>query len=562
VSQSQDSIEVDLRGFDLLSHPLLNKGTAFTEHERDQFHLHGLLPPHVGTLEEQVTRRLRALRSQESDFERYGLLRDLQDMNETLFYALVVRNIEETMPLVYTPTVGEGCQRFSEIWRRARGVFLSYPNKNRIREILANPQFDKVRVIVASDGERILGLGDQGAGGMGIPIGKLSLYTACAGIRPEQTLPVLLDVGTNNEDRLRDPLYIGWRHERVRGQEYDDFVEAFVSAVSERWPHVLLPWEDFANANAHRLLQRYRDRLCTFNDDIQGTAAVAAAALLAAINVTGTKLAEQRIVLFGAGSAGCGIGTLLLKAMTDAGMDEGTARGNFFAVDRHGLLVDGMNDLHAAQLPFVQSRRAVADWRLHDESRIDLIDVVKNARPTALIAVSGQAGALTEPIVREIAKHAERPIIFPLSNPTSRAEATPAQLLAWTEGRAIVSTGSPFQPVFYENEWHPIDQTNNSYIFPGFGLGVLAANARRVTDTMFMAAAKALADLSPSRHDKSDRLLPPVRELRKVAVAVGEAVARQAQADGVAEPCDAHTLNTRIRALVWEPVYRPYRRKR
>jgi len=562
VSQSQDSIEVDLRGFDLLSHPLLNKGTAFTEHERDQFHLHGLLPPHVGTLEEQVTRRLRALRSQESDFERYGLLRDLQDMNETLFYALVVRNIEETMPLVYTPTVGEGCQRFSEIWRRARGVFLSYPNKNRIREILANPQFDKVRVIVASDGERILGLGDQGAGGMGIPIGKLSLYTACAGIRPEQTLPVLLDVGTNNEDRLRDPLYIGWRHERVRGQEYDDFVEAFVSAVSERWPHVLLQWEDFANANAHRLLQRYRDRLCTFNDDIQGTAAVAAAALLAAINVTGTKLAEQRIVLFGAGSAGCGIGTLLLKAMTDAGMDEGTARGNFFAVDRHGLLVDGMNDLHAAQLPFVQSRRAVADWRLHDESRIDLIDVVKNARPTALIAVSGQAGALTEPIVREIAKHAERPIIFPLSNPTSRAEATPAQLLAWTEGRAIVSTGSPFQPVFYENEWHPIDQTNNSYIFPGFGLGVLAANARRVTDTMFMAAAKALADLSPSRHDKSDRLLPPVRELRKVAVAVGEAVARQAQADGVAEPCDAHTLNTRIRALVWEPVYRPYRRKR
>ena len=562
MSQSQDSIEVDLTGFDLLSHPLLNKGTAFTEHERDQFHLHGLLPPHVGTLEEQVTRRLRALRSQESDFERYGLLRDLQDMNETLFYALVVRNIEETMPLVYTPTVGEGCQRFSEIWRRARGVFLSYPNKNRIREILANPQFDKVRVIVASDGERILGLGDQGAGGMGIPIGKLSLYTACAGIRPEQTLPVLLDVGTNNEDRLRDPLYIGWRHERVRGQEYDDFVEAFVSAVSERWPHVLLQWEDFANANAHRLLQRYRDRLCTFNDDIQGTAAVAAAALLAAINVTGTKLAEQRIVLFGAGSAGCGIGTLLLKAMTDAGMDEGTARGNFFAVDRHGLLVDGMNDLHAAQLPFVQSRRAVADWRLHDESRIDLIDVVKNARPTALIAVSGQAGALTEPIVREIAKHAERPIIFPLSNPTSRAEATPAQLLAWTEGRAIVSTGSPFQPVFYENEWHPIDQTNNSYIFPGFGLGVLAANARRVTDTMFMAAAKALADLSPSRHDKSDRLLPPVRELRKVAVAVGEAVARQAQADGVAEPCDAHTLNTRIRALVWEPVYRPYRRKR
>jgi len=562
VSDSQDAIEVDFTGFNLLSHPLWNKGTAFTESERDAFHLHGLLPPHVGTLEEQVARRLKALAAQESDFERYGLLRDLQDMNETLFYALVTRNIEHMLPLVYTPTVGEGCQRFSEIWRRTRGVFLSYPNKNRIREILANPHFDNVRVIVVSDGERILGLGDQGAGGMGIPIGKLSLYTACAGIRPEQTLPVLLDVGTTNETLLRDPLYIGWRHERIRGQDYDDFVEAFVSAVSERWPHALLQWEDFANANAHRLLQRYRDRLCTFNDDIQGTAAVAAAALLAAINVTGGKLADQRVVLFGAGSAGCGIGTLLLKAMTDAGMDEGAARRNFFAVDRHGLLVDGMNDLHVAQGPFVQSRRALADWRLRDESRIDLIDVVSNAKPTALIAVSGQAGALTEPIVRAMAMHAERPIIFPLSNPTSRAEATPAQLLAWTEGRAIVSTGSPFPPVNWQNELRAIDQTNNSYIFPGFGLGVLASNARRVTDAMFMAAAKALAELSPARHDKTARLLPPVSELRKVALHIADAVARQAQADGVAAPCEAETLKARIRALVWEPVYRPYRRKR
>ena len=562
MSDEQDAIEVDLTGFDLLSHTLFNKGTAFTESERDAFHLHGLLPPHVGTLEEQVTRRLKALAAQESDFERYGLLRDLQDMNETLFYALVTRNIEQMLPLVYTPTVGEGCQRFSEIWRRTRGVFLSYPNKKRIPEILANPHFDKVRVIVVSDGERILGLGDQGAGGMGIPIGKLSLYTACAGIRPEQTLPVLLDVGTNNETLLRDPLYIGWRHERIRGHEYDEFVEAFVSAVNERWPHVLLQWEDFANANAHRLLQRYRDRLCTFNDDIQGTAAVAAAALLSAINLTGTKLTEQRIVLFGAGSAGCGIGTLLLKAMVDAGMDEAQARRNFFAVDRHGLLVDGMNDLHAAQQPFVQSRRHVGDWTLCNPSRMDLIDVVSNAKPTALIAVSGQAGALTEPIVRAMAANVDRPIIFPLSNPTSRAEATPAQLLAWTDGRAIVSTGSPFPPVNWQNELRPIDQTNNSYIFPGFGLGILASRARRVTDAMFMAAAKALADLSPARHDKNGRLLPPVTELRKVALTVAEAVAKQAAADGVAEPYDDETLQACINALVWEPVYRRYRRKR
>jgi malate dehydrogenase (oxaloacetate-decarboxylating) len=559
---NDDVIEVDLTGVDLLNRPLLNKGTAFTESERDAFHLHGLLPPHVGTLEQQVTRRLKALRAQESDFERYALLRDLQDMNETLFYALVTRNIEETMPLVYTPTVGEGCQRFSEIWRRARGLFLSYPNKNRIREILANPQFDKVRVIVVSDGERILGLGDQGAGGMGIPIGKLSLYTACAGIRPEQTLPVLLDVGTNNTDRLNDPLYIGWRHERVRGHEYDEFVEAFVSAASERWPNVLLQWEDFAQANAHRLLERYRDRLCTFNDDIQGTAAVAAAALLAAMNVTGTKLSQQRIVLFGAGSAGCGIGNLLLKAMVDAGVSEADAKRSFYAVDKHGLLVDGMNDIHAPQRPFVQARRALSEWTLHDPNRVDLHDVIANAKPTALIAVSGQAGALTEPIVREMATHAERPIIFPLSNPTSRAEATPAQLLAWTEGRAIVSTGSPFPPVNWQNELRAIDQTNNSYIFPGFGLGVLASNARRVTDKMFMASAKALAEMSPARHSKSGRLLPPVTELRTVALAVAEAVAKQAAADGVAEPYDDDTLKACIRALVWEPVYRPYRRKR
>jgi malate dehydrogenase (oxaloacetate-decarboxylating) len=372
---------------------------------------------------------------------------------------------------------------------------------------------------------------------------------------------VLLDLGTNNQERLNDPLYVGWRHERVRGQEYDDFVEAFVSAVTERWPHVLLQWEDFANANAHRLLERYRDRLCTFNDDIQGTAAVAAAALLAAINVTGTKLAEQRVVLFGAGSAGCGIGSLLLKAKTDSGMSEAAARRNFFAVDKNGLLVEGMNDLNAPQRPFAQPRRAVADWTLRDPSRIELIDVVSNARPTALIAVSGQAGALTEPVVRAMAANVERPIIFPLSNPTSRAEATPAQLLAWTEGRAIVSTGSPFPPVNWHNERRPIDQTNNSYIFPGFGLGVLAASARRVTDTMFMAAAKALAELSPARHDRSARLLPPVGELRNVALRIADAVARQAQADGVAEPCDPETLDARIRALVWEPVYRPYRRK-
>lgn len=543
-------IETSLTDFDLVSQPLLNKGTAFTEEERDTFKLHGLLPPQVGTIEDQISRRLKALRRQETDFDRYALLRDLQDVNETLFYAFLKAHIVATMPIVYTPTVGEGCQRFSEIWRKPRGLFLSYPNKARIQQILANPRFDSVRVIVVSDGERILGLGDQGAGGMGIPIGKLSLYTALAGIHPSKTLPILLDVGTDNEERLRTPIYIGWRHGRIRGVEYDDFIEAFIEAVCLRWPNVLLQWEDFAGANAGRLLQRYRDRLCTFNDDVQGTAAVAAGTLLAAINVTGVPLSEQRIALLGAGSAGCGIASLLLQAMVDEGSSLQDARSRFFAIDRPGLLVEGMKDLHPAQVPFVQPRDRVAGWTLRNPDRIDLFDVTHNAKPTTLIGVTGQAGAFTAEVVREMAAHVERPVIFPLSNPTSRSEANPKDLLAWTEGRALVGTGSPFPGV---------TQTNNSYIFPGVGLAVLATGASRVTDAMFMAAAKALSALSPARSDKDKPMLPPVDQLRSVSVAIARAVARQAMADGLAAPLDDEALEAQFAAEIWEPVYRPYR---
>jgi malate dehydrogenase (oxaloacetate-decarboxylating) len=553
-------IETDLTGFDLVNSPILNKGTAFTEDERTTFRLHGLLPPHVGTLDEQVARRLRFMRRFATDFERYAFLRELQDTNETLFYALMVRNLEELLPLVYTPTVGEGCQRFSEIWRKPRGVFLSYPNKARIQDILADPRFDAVRVIVVSDGERILGLGDQGAGGMGIPIGKLSLYTGCAGIHPDQTLPVLLDVGTNNQERLDDPIYVGWRHARVTGADYDDFVDAFVEAVDQRWPNVLLQWEDFAGSNAGRLLERYRGRLCTFNDDIQGTAAVAAATVMSAVNVTGTPLTEQRIVLFGAGSAGSGIGALLLKAMVDAGADEAQARSRFFAVDRPGLLLEGTNDLTPAQAPFAQTRQAVAGWSLRSPGRIDLFDVVANAKPTVLIGTSGQAATFTGEVVQAMAAGVERPAIFPLSNPTSRSEATAEQLVAWTEGRALIGTGSPFPPVKWNGREIPVDQTNNSYIFPGMGLGVLATGAKRVTDAMFMAAARALAHLSPTVQDRGGPLLPPVDQLRAVSLAVAEAVARQAEADGVADLADDVTLSDRIAACVWEPRYRPYRR--
>jgi malate dehydrogenase (oxaloacetate-decarboxylating) len=551
----------DLTGFDLLNQPLLNKGTAFTEAERDAFKLHGLLPPHVGTLDEQVSRRLRALRRFATDFERYAFLRELQDTNEVLFYALLVRHLEELLPLVYTPTVGEGCQRFSEIWRKPRGLFLSYPNRHRIRDILSHPRLDRVRVIVVSDGERILGLGDQGAGGMGIPIGKLALYTACAGIHPSLTLPILLDVGTDNRERLAEPVYVGWRHERIRGAEYDAFVEDFITAVTERWSDVLLQWEDFSGANAGRLLARYRDRLCTFNDDIQGTAAMAAGTLMAAIRVTGIPLTLQRIAVLGGGSAGCGIAALLMRAMREAGLGEEDARSRFFVIDKDGLIVEGLPGITQSQRPFVTPCAAVSGWTLDAPPTIGLVDVVRNARPTTLIGTSGQAHAFSEAAIRAMAAQVERPVIFPLSNPASRSEAAPGDLMLWTGGRALIGTGSPFPPVRWGTRAVPVDQTNNSYIFPGVGLGVLAAGATRVSDAMFMAAAKALAALSPASkpsHGPDVRLLPPVTELREVAAAVAHAVARQAQEEGLAPACDEAATARRIGDLMWTPKYEAY----
>jgi malate dehydrogenase (oxaloacetate-decarboxylating) len=555
-------IDVDVTGPDLLRDPLLNKGTAFTESERDELRLHGLLPPHVGSLEGQLMRRLEGFHAKSSDFERYMFVRGLQDLNETLFYALLGAHLEEIMPIVYTPTVGEGCERFSEIFTKPRGLFLSWPQRHRIEQILSDRRLDKTEVIVVSDGERILGLGDQGAGGMGIPIGKLSLYTACAGLHPETTLPILLDVGTDNEARLADPLYIGWRHHRVRGEEYDAFIEQFVSAVTRRWPHVLLQWEDFARQNAGRLLERYRDRLCTFNDDVQGTAAVAAGTLLAAIQATGGSMAEQRIVIFGAGTAGCGIARLLLHLMVDAGMTDAEARHHFYAVDQAGLLVEDMPEIQPFQRPFTQTRAAVASWVLEDPKRIDLYDIMKNAKPTTLIGVSGQAGAFTERVVRMMAQGVPRPVIFPLSNPTVRSEATPQDLMAWTEGRAIIGTGSPFPPVMRDGQLSKVDQTNNSYIFPGVGLGVLAVGARRVTDRMFEVAARTLAEASPAK--KSGALwplLPPVTELRMVAVLIARAVARCARDEGLCEPMDDAQIDGRIDVKMWVPSYRPYRRR-
>jgi malate dehydrogenase (oxaloacetate-decarboxylating) len=553
-------VRTRLHGFDLLLNPRLNKGTAFTEAERDAFALHGLLPPHVGTLEDQRERRKRAFDNQPTPFAKYAFMRDLQDTTETLFYSLIAEHIEELLPIVYTPAVGEGCQRFSEIWRRPRGLFISYPNRGRIDRILSEPRYDDVRCIVVSDGERILGLGDQGAGGMGIPIGKMALYTALAGIPPEHCLPVLLDVGTDNEALLHDPIYVGWQHHRVRGQEYDDFVEAFVSAVERRWPHILLHWEDFAGVNALRLLERYRDRLCTFNDDIQGTAAVTTATLLAAVNATGVPLKDQTVALFGSGSAGIGIANLLLTAMQEEGLTEAQARSRIYAFNRFGLLVEGARGIRDTQLPLVRKRADVEGWQLSGGQDISLLDAVRNARITALVGTSTQPGAFTEEIIREITSHTPRPIVFPLSNPTSCAEATPADLLHWTDARAIVGAGSPFAPVEVNGKLIPIAQTNNSYIFPGLALGILVSRASRVTDAMIMAAAKALALLSPARQDKNARLLPPIADSRNVGLFVAEAVAQQAIADGVAAISDTATLNAELRAYVWEPVYLPYER--
>jgi malate dehydrogenase (oxaloacetate-decarboxylating) len=557
---SEKTLQVSLSGYDLINSPRLNKGTAFSDHERDIFDLYGLLPPHVGTLDEQVDRRLRALAGQSTPFNKYAFLRDLQDTNETLFYALLVRNIEQMLPLVYTPTVGEGCQRFSEIWRKPRGLFLSYPNKDRIAQILSHPRYDGVKCIVFSDGERILGLGDQGAGGMGIPIGKMALYTALGGIHPEYCLPILLDVGTNNEERLNNPIYIGWKHERVRGEEYDAFVDVFVQSVKKRWPHVLLQWEDFAGPNAARFLDHYRDQLCTFNDDIQGTAAVATATLISAINVTGVPLERQKIAVVGFGGAGIGIANLLAQFMQDTGLSQEEARGHFYAIDRYGLITENTKDLRPEQRLYARKEQEVQSWR-QPNGEIALQDVVRNAKPSVLIGVSAQTGAFTEQAVREMAKYTARPVIFPLSNPTSRSEAAPQDLMDWTEGRALIGTGSPFEPVNFGGKKIPIAQTNNSYIFPGLALGIVASRARRVTDTMIKAAAQELVRHLPTQMDKNASLLPPLSEARQLGRLIGQAVGRQALRDGQAQVADEDALNRELQANIWEPVYVPYELK-
>ncbi len=511
----QAALRVPFAGHLLLEKPLLNKGTAFTREERHQFGLLGLLPPVEESLEEQAARAYEAYQDKPSDLERHIYLRQLQDTNETLFYRVLIDHISEMMPVIYTPTVGLACERFSHIFRRPRGLFVAYPERDSLEEILGNAPSPRIELIVVTDGERILGLGDQGAGGMGIPIGKLSLYAACGGIHPATTLPVLLDVGTNNKERLEDPMYVGWRHERIAGEEYDSFIEAFVASVEHKFPHALLQWEDFAKPHAAPILERYRDRLCTFNDDIQGTAAVTTGALLAAVSVAGGQLRDQRVVILGAGSAGTGIAEQLVAAMVAEGLAEGEARSRFFLVDREGLLHDGLAGLTSAARRFAQPSERIASWRSGSDAAVSLGDVVRNARPTILIGTSGQPGVFSEAVVRAMTQHVDRPIIFPLSNPTSRSEAKPRDLIAWSDGRALVATGSPFEPVSHDGRTYPIAQCNNSYVFPGLGLGVLAVKARRVSDAMLMSAAQALAGSARRGKTQTGRSCHPWRSLER-----------------------------------------------
>ena len=543
------------RGMELLDSPLLNKGTAFGDEERTAFRLHGLLPPHIETLDEQAVRAYEAFDRKTDDLERHIYLRALQDTNEVLFYRLLLEHIGEMMPLVYTPTVALACEQFSHIYRRPRGLFISYPLRDSIPALLRSRPNKEVDVIVVTDGERILGIGDQGAGGLGIPIGKLSLYTLIGGIHPERTLPIVLDVGTNNAERLSDPEYLGWRHERITGQDYFDFVDRFVQAVKQELPSTCLQWEDFATPHARPILQKYRDQLLTFNDDIQGTSAVALGAILGAVKVTGKGVQDQHIVMFGAGSAGIGVADGLREAMKEEGLSEPEARSSFWVIDSGGLLHTGRKDLTPEQSVYAQPESRLSGWPRTSNGQVGLADVIQKIEATILIGLSTVGGAFSEPIVREMARKAERPVIFPLSNPTAQSEAKAEDLIHWTDGRALVATGSPFPPVSYGGRKIPIAQCNNVYIFPAMGLGVVASRARSITEPMLLAAARALGANSPALKDPSASLLPPLTEIRRATSEIAVVVGIEAQKDGVAPKFSEEELRRRVAKTQWTPAY-------
>lgn len=543
----------------LLESPLINKGSAFTEEERTSFNLEGLIPHVIETIEEQESRAYDQFKNFTNDLDKHIYLRSIQDTNETLYHKLLQNHITEMMPIIYTPTVGLACERFSKDYRRNRGLFIPYPNKDRIDDIINNSTRQKVKVIVITDGERILGLGDQGIGGMGIPIGKLSLYTSCGGISPAYTLPITLDIGTDNPLLLEDPMYMGWRHPRIGGEEYTDFIETVMAAISNRWPDALVQFEDFAQKNAMPLLERYRDKYCCFNDDIQGTAAVTVGSLLAACKAANTQLSQQRVAFLGAGSAGCGIAEAIIAQMIAEGIDGDQARSQVFMVDRWGLLQNNMPNLLPFQQKLAQNQENIAKWQISNDN-ISLLDVMSHAKPTVLIGVSGAPGLFSEEIIKTMHKHCEQPIIFPLSNPTSRVEATPKDIIHWTQGQALVATGSPFEPVIFNEQTYDIAQCNNSFIFPGIGLGVLATGANRVSDTMLMASSRALAECSPLSQNGEGGLLPQLEDIHEVSKYIAFAVGKAAIDEGLALPQEDEVLKQIIENNFWKPEYRSYKR--
>jgi malic enzyme len=550
-------MQVPYRGAALLRQPMYTKGSAFTPEERVAFGLEGLLPQHVSTMEDQEQRVYANIARKTDPLEKYIGLAALQDRNEHLFYRLLIDHAEEFLPIVYTPTVGKACQEFSHIFRRARGLWITPAHRGRIAEVLGNAPFSDVRLIVVTDNERILGLGDQGAGGMGIPIGKLALYTAAAGIAPWQTLPISLDVGTDNQALLDDPLYLGWRFPRLRGAEYDALVEEFVQAVKQRFPNALLQWEDFKKVNAFKLLDRYRQRITCFNDDIQGTASVAVGGLLSGARITGTPLTAQRVVILGAGAAGIGIARLMRDTFRRGGLAGEELTRAIANLDSHGLVVDDVTitDEHKRDFAWPAWQ---AEWfgMGKDEPR-DLLAVVRAVKPTMLIGTSGEPGTFTEEVIREMATHVERPLIFPMSNPTSKSEAIPADIIKWTEGRALIATGSPFDPVPWNGRTITIGQGNNAFVFPGMGLGILLSKAREVTDSMFAAAARQLAAEVSAEDLAAGSLFPPVRDIRRVTAGIASAVVREARDCGVGNFIEDADVEREVARAMWEPAYLP-----
>lgn len=551
----EEFLRTSLRGSQILQNPRLNKSTAFTQEERDFLGLNGLIPSHISSVEEQLKRCYQNFNKKRTPLGKYIFLNSLLNSNEFLFYQFISLYPSEMLPYIYTPTVGEAAVQFSHIVSDHRGLYLSYALEDKIEEIIENFNEPNVKIIVVTDGERILGLGDLGVGGMTIPVGKLCLFTLFGGIHPDQTLPILLDVGTNREELLQDDLYLGWRHPRIKGADYDRFIDRFVQAIQKKYPKVLLQWEDFGKENARRLLNRYRGKILSFNDDIQGTAAVSLAAILAGLKEIKQKLTDQKIAILGAGSAGTGIADLLVQAMVAGGLSQEEAAGRIYMVDRNGLIHFNSPPHHLdGPFPYVQPHHHLTNWKAANFDHITMEEVIINAQPTILIGVSAQSGAFTQSCVEKMLSYTKRPIIFPLSNPTSKAEATPQELIEWTKGQAIIATGSPFMPVLFEGKTYKIAQCNNVYIFPSMGLGALAAEASQITSGMFLQAAETLASLSPALKDPTASLFPDISEVRSITRKIAAAIAQKAIEDKVSS-IDPSTIQERIEKLIWKPSY-------